>query len=88
MKIWRKRLTYLLTELINDEAVYRTAPATPGLLNIEMLISRLNHMIFTHFFQENTQMSPIWLMHSSGHIWGNPTRLQPQTENCVDNVGM
>ena len=23
----------LITELINDEAVYRTAPATPGLLN-------------------------------------------------------
>ena len=23
-----------LTELMNDEAVYRTAPATPGLLNI------------------------------------------------------
>ena len=36
MKIWRKRLTYLLTELINDEAVYRTAPATPGLLNMKM----------------------------------------------------
>ena len=30
MKIWRKRLT----ELINYEAVYRTAPATQGLLNI------------------------------------------------------
>ena len=24
----------LITELMNDEAVYRTAPATPGLLNI------------------------------------------------------
>ena len=24
----------LATELINDECVYRTAPATPGLLNI------------------------------------------------------
>ena len=24
----------LITELINDEAVYRTAPATPGLLTI------------------------------------------------------
>ena len=23
----------LMNELINDEAVYRTAPATPGLLN-------------------------------------------------------
>ena len=28
MKIWRKRMTHW----INDEAVYRTAPATPGLL--------------------------------------------------------
>ena len=33
MKIWRKRLTYWLNEWINHEAVYRTAPATPGLLN-------------------------------------------------------
>ena len=41
---WRRRkdiftnhdlLTYLITELINDEAVCRTAPATPGLLNTE-----------------------------------------------------
>ena len=32
MKIWRKRLTHSLTDLMNDEAVYRTAPATPGLL--------------------------------------------------------
>ena len=28
MKIWRKRLTHSL----NDEAVFKTAPATPGLL--------------------------------------------------------
>ena len=33
LKIWRKRLTQLMNESINDEAVYRTAPATPGLLN-------------------------------------------------------
>jgi hypothetical protein len=32
MKIWRKRLTELTNESINDEAVYRTALATPGLL--------------------------------------------------------
>ena len=31
MKIWKKRLT----DLINDEAVCRTAPATPGLLTSE-----------------------------------------------------
>ena len=34
MKIWRKRLTELTNESINDKAVYRTAPATPGLLKI------------------------------------------------------
>ena len=27
-------MSYLINEWINDEAVYRTAPATPGLLNI------------------------------------------------------
>ena len=32
VNIWRKRLTYRINELINDEAVCRTAPATPGLL--------------------------------------------------------
>ena len=34
MNIWRKRITYLIIQLINDEAVYRTATATPGLLMI------------------------------------------------------
>ena len=32
MKIWRKRLTQSVSQSVNDEAVYRTAPATPGLL--------------------------------------------------------
>ena len=32
MKIWRKRMTDSLNELMNGKAVYRTAPATPGLL--------------------------------------------------------
>ena len=34
MKIWRKRLTESMNESMNHEAVYRAAPATPGLLNI------------------------------------------------------
>ena len=34
MKIWRKKLTDSLNQWINDKAVYRTTPATPGLLNI------------------------------------------------------
>ena len=34
MKIWRKRLTDSLNQSMNDEAVFRTALATPGLLNI------------------------------------------------------
>ena len=32
MNIWRKRMTRLINELMSDEAVYRTAPATPSLL--------------------------------------------------------
>ena len=44
----------LMNQLINDEAVYRTAPATPGLLNI---ISRLCFFsqqkdFFCHFLFE------------------------------------
>jgi hypothetical protein len=34
VNIWRKRIAYLIIQLINDEAVYRTATATPGLLMI------------------------------------------------------
>ena len=34
MKIWMKRLTDWINESINDKAVYRTAPATPVLLNM------------------------------------------------------
>ena len=33
----------LINELINDKAVYRTAPATPGLLKIYILASTLIH---------------------------------------------
>ena len=38
----------LISELINDEGVCRTAPATPGLLNIRVTQS-LNHFITTVF---------------------------------------
>ena len=44
MEIWRKRLTELMNHLINDEAVYRTALATTGLLNIQMLRIGLKFM--------------------------------------------
>ena len=36
MKIGRKRLTHRLNELINHEAVCRTAPAAPSLLTIQI----------------------------------------------------
>ena len=36
-------MTQLITESINDEAVYRTAPATPGLL-IKLDIFFLYHL--------------------------------------------
>ena len=34
MMIWRKKLTQSVNELMNHEAVYRTARATPGLLKM------------------------------------------------------
>ena len=37
-------MTRLINESINDEAVYRTAPATPGLLNT-VLTNRMNPII-------------------------------------------
>ena len=38
MKIWRKMMTHLINQWRNDQAVYRTAPATPGLLIITTMI--------------------------------------------------
>ena len=71
MKIWRKKLTDSVNQSMNDEAVYRTAPATPGLL-IKFLLpnSRFNQnlegTIFAWLFvetlrlsrQEQTRLSP------------------------------
>ena len=37
MNIWRKKLT----ELMNDKGVSRTAPATPGLLIINLLMTKV-----------------------------------------------
>ena len=34
LKIWRKRIAQSVNQLINHEAVCKTASATPGLLNI------------------------------------------------------
>ena len=34
LKIWMKRLTHLITWLISNGGVYRTAPSSPGLFNI------------------------------------------------------
>ena len=34
LKIWRKRLSQLMSHLISDKGVCRTTPATQGLLNI------------------------------------------------------
>ena len=33
LKILNERITQSMNELMNHESVYRTAPATPGLLN-------------------------------------------------------
>ena len=40
LNIFPQTIAQLLTYL-NDKAVYRTAPATPGLLNIFFLLSQL-----------------------------------------------
>ena len=34
LKIWRKRMSYWMNQWIIDKGFFRTAPATPGLLNI------------------------------------------------------
>ena len=49
MKIWRKRLT----ELINHKAVYRTAPATPGLLNTLTLSTLYKNLILSYDTLQN-----------------------------------
>ena len=53
MKIWRKRIGDLINQLISDEAVYRTAPATPDLLITRMLINVMPFQVLTvivHYF--------------------------------------
>ena len=35
-----------MNELISDEAVYRTAPATPGPLNMQDFVHELFHILF------------------------------------------
>ena len=42
----------LINQSMNDKAVYRTAPATPGLLNIYILTSSIckNHSFATPHF--------------------------------------
>jgi hypothetical protein len=50
MKIWRKRIS----DLISDEAVYRTAPATPGLLKTvqkDILYKYYNYEIIFFSFE-------------------------------------
>ena len=43
-------MTDSMNELINDEAVYRTAPATPGLLNTETISnSKYKNFLTTYF---------------------------------------
>ena len=39
MNIWRKRIGYSVNQLISDEAVCRTAPATPGLLKTAQTVT-------------------------------------------------
>ena len=40
-------MTELMNELINDEAVYRTAPATPSLFNIHNNIKTIKTLRVT-----------------------------------------
>ena len=45
VNIWRKRMTDWLTDSLNHEAVCRSAPATPGLINTELCILNTAHCI-------------------------------------------
>ena len=38
-------MNHSINQLINDEAVYRTAPATPGLLNMYVLHIHLTNIL-------------------------------------------
>ena len=44
-----------MTDLMNDEAVYRTAPATPGLLNIKRTAT--SDILFCSFLFITTHLS-------------------------------
>ena len=44
MMLWRSGGKGWVNQLINDEAVYRTAPATPGLLNISNMVTSFQRL--------------------------------------------
>ena len=63
-----------MTELINDEAVYRTAPATPGLLkrNHKLKYGSMEHPIYklgvVRYLKKiiNVKLETLWLSNASG----------------------
>ena len=46
-----------MNQLINDEAVYRTAPATPGLLTTTSTTTRKPHILHTKLKMYKNQFS-------------------------------
>ena len=55
LKIWRKRMTDLINQLINYEAVRRTASATPGLLGCYR-VSQKNALLTKVQLDQNLQI--------------------------------
>ena len=57
-----KEKDQLVTELINNEGVCRTAPATPGLLNIDMSTKTLGWLVGARDGKNYKQTASI-------HVW-------------------
>ena len=51
-----------MSDLMNDEAVYTTAPATPGLLTIDLVFSLVQFSLTTYLYA-NLIFSFIYFFH-------------------------
>ena len=69
MKIWRKRLTDLINEWINEEAVYRIAPGTPGLLKMLFWMSSLTEALVDGRWKRHQYWCQATIADAQWHPW-------------------
>ena len=69
LKILNERITYWMNEWINDEGVYRTALATPGLL-ITMTITQIYVVLQSYIWKDKYKNMNVYIynLNQNGYI--------------------